>query len=92
MAEIAMCGLPGILVPYPYASDNHQQYNAQAVVDAGAGEMILDNELTVPKLMAALNRFLNEDDYYQAKKDAMFELAKPSAMDDIMMLVRSFIK
>ena len=92
LAEIAMCGLPGILIPYPYASDNHQQFNAQAVVDAGAGEMILDAELTVPKLTAALNNFLCNDDYYQAKKEAMQGLARPSAMDDIMMLVQSFAK
>lgn len=92
LAEIAMCGLPGIFIPYPYASDNHQQFNAQAVVDAGAGEMILDAELTVPKLTAALNNFLCNDDYYQAKKEAMQGLARPSAMDDIMMLVQSFAK
>lgn len=92
LAEIAMCGLPGILIPYPYASDNHQQFNAQAVVDAGASEMILDAELTVPKLTAALNNFLCNDDYYQAKKEAMQGLARPSAMDDIMMLVQSFAK
>ena len=92
LAEIAMCGLPGILIPYPYASDNHQQFNAQAVVDTGAGEMILDAELTVPKLTAALNNFLCNDDYYQAKKEAMQGLARPSAMDDIMMLVQSFAK
>ena len=92
LAEIAMCGLPGILIPYPYASDNHQQFNAQAVVDAGAGEMILDAELTVPKLTAALNKFLCNEDYYQAKKEAMQGLARPSAMDDIMMLVQSFAK
>ena len=92
LAEIAMCGLPGILIPYPYASDNHQQFNAQAVVDTGAGEMILDAELTVPKLTVALNNFLCNDDYYQAKKEAMQGLARPSAMDDIMMLVQSFAK
>ena len=92
LAEIAMCGLPGILIPYPYASDTHQQFTAQAVVAAGAGEMILDAELTVPKLTAALNNFLCNDDYYQAKKEAMQGLARPSAMDDIMMLVQSFAK
>lgn len=92
LAEIAACGLPGILVPYPYASDNHQQFNAQAVVDAGAGEMILDDALTVPKLMAALNRFLTDEAYYNLKKEAMKALAKPAAMDDIMMLVKSFAK
>ena len=92
LAEIAACGLPGILVPYPYASDNHQQFNAQAVVDAGAGEMILDNALTVPKLQTTLKKFLCDDNYYQEKKEAMQGLARPSAMDDIMMLVQSFAK
>ncbi len=92
LAEIAMCGLPGILIPYPYASDNHQQFNAQAVVDAGAGEMILDDEMTVPKLMATLDLFLNNDSYYAEKKAAMHNLARPAAMDDIMMLVNTFRK
>ena len=90
LAEIAMCGLPGILIPYPYASDNHQDFNAQAVVDAGAGVKILDNELTVPRLVAELNHFLLDEDYYSAKKEAMQALAKPAALDDIMMLVESF--
>ncbi|MDO4280887.1 MAG: undecaprenyldiphospho-muramoylpentapeptide beta-N-acetylglucosaminyltransferase [Peptococcaceae bacterium] len=92
LAEIAACGLPGILVPYPYASDNHQQFNAQAVVDANAGEMILDGEMTVPKLTATLNRFITDDAYYQEKKGNMQKLARPTAMDDIMMLVKSFSK
>ena len=90
LAEIAMCGLPGILIPYPYASDNHQQFNAQAVVDAGAGEMILDDEMTVPKLMGALDKFLDDSAYYQEKKENMQRLARPQAMDDIMMLVKRF--
>lgn len=90
LAEIAMCGLPGILIPYPYASDNHQQFNAQAVVDAGGGEMILDDEMTVPKLMSTLEKFLKDDAYYQEKKTNMQRLARPAAMDDIMMLVNTF--
>lgn len=92
LAEIAACGLPGILVPYPYASDNHQQFNAEAVVNAGAGEMILDNDMTVPKLMTTLNTFLTDDEYYREKKKAMNALARPQALDDIMLLVSSFKK
>ena len=92
LAEIAMCGLPGILIPYPYASDNHQQFNAQAVVDAGAGEMILDDDMTVPKLMSTLEKFLKDDAYYKEKKNNMQNLARPAAMDDIMMLVNTFRK
>lgn len=92
LAEIASCGLPGILVPYPYASDNHQQFNAQAVVDAGGGEMILDDEMTVPKLLAALKKFLEDDAYYESKKKGMASLARPDALNDIMMLVEGFEK
>ena len=92
LAEIATCGLPGILVPYPYASDNHQQFNAQAVVDAGGGEMILDDDMSVPKLIETVNRFFVDEVYYNEKKKGMQELARPTALDDIMMLVNSFNK
>lgn len=90
LAEIAMCGIPGILVPYPYASENHQVFNAQAVVDAGAAEMILDKELTVPRLLETLTPFLQDDNYYHNMATQMKSLARPEAMDDIMAIVRRY--
>lgn len=50
LAEISACGLPGILIPYPYAAENHQEYNAKALVDQHAAIMILDKELTGEQL------------------------------------------
>ena len=44
LAEIAVCGLPAILVPYPYAAHNHREDNAANLVDRGAAVMILDAE------------------------------------------------
>lgn len=50
LAEIAVCGLPSILVPYPYAAHNHQEVNAANLVDRGAAVCILDSELTGERL------------------------------------------
>jgi len=46
IAEITVRGLPTVLIPYPYASDNHQEHNARALAKNGAALMILDRDLT----------------------------------------------
>lgn len=50
VAELAAAGLPALLVPYPYAVDDHQSANAAWLVDAGAAIMIRQSELTVERL------------------------------------------
>jgi UDP-N-acetylglucosamine--N-acetylmuramyl-(pentapeptide) pyrophosphoryl-undecaprenol N-acetylglucosamine transferase len=45
IAEIAVCGLASVLVPYPYATGRHQEANARALQRAGASTMVLDDEL-----------------------------------------------
>lgn len=50
IAEITAFGKASILVPYPYAAYDHQRWNAQALRERGAAEMILDQELEGEKL------------------------------------------
>src|SRR4051812_22801296 len=48
--EIAAAGMPSVLVPLPFAADDHQRRNADAFVQAGAAVMILDAELSGERL------------------------------------------
>src|SRR2546429_333370 len=59
-AELTAVGLPAILVPYPYAADDHQRRNAEVLVRAGAADMILDAELDGARLATTLRALLED--------------------------------
>lgn len=58
IAEFTALGLPAILIPSPYVTNDHQTKNAQSLVTAGAVEMIPDAELTGERLVAAIDGIL----------------------------------
>ena len=51
VAEATAIGRPALLVPYPFAADDHQSYNAHAIDDAGAG-WLLQQETFTPEALA----------------------------------------
>lgn len=58
VSELSAAGRPAILVPFPFAADDHQAKNAKAMVDAGAGVMFRDAELTGATLLETLTKFI----------------------------------
>jgi UDP-N-acetylglucosamine--N-acetylmuramyl-(pentapeptide) pyrophosphoryl-undecaprenol N-acetylglucosamine transferase len=54
IAELAAVGVASILVPYPYAVDDHQTSNAHYLVDANAAVLLPQSELSVPRLQREL--------------------------------------
>lgn len=60
LAEIALCGRPSVLIPYPFAAHNHQEVNASNLVDRGAAVMILDNELNGERLAKEIAHLLSD--------------------------------
>ncbi len=83
VAEITAIGKGVIFIPFPYAADNHQELNAQALLEAGAAEMILEEDLS-GKILA------DRIQYYHENRNALKDMAsksqkfgKPNAADDI---------
>lgn len=82
-AEITAMGLPSILVPYPWAADDHQRRNAEIMVEAGAALMILDRELTGARLAATLATLLDDAAARTAMAAAARAMGRPEAAAEV---------
>ena len=60
LSEITATGKPSILIPYPYATDNHQEYNARALEKNGAAVVILERDLSADILYSEVADMLNK--------------------------------
>jgi len=62
LAELTVLGKPALLIPYPYAANNHQEVNARALEKAGAARVILDSEASGERLAGELIGLINDRD------------------------------
>jgi len=60
LAELAACGVPAILVPFPAAVDDHQMANAHAYADGGAAEVVAEKYLVGTELGQRIGRLLGD--------------------------------
>jgi len=77
--ELALAGLPAVLVPYPYAAADHQTANARAFERTGAAVVIPDRELTAERLAEEVGRLVADGALRQRMSAAMRRLARPDA-------------
>ncbi len=83
LAEITAAGKAAILIPFPWAADDHQTKNAQALADAGAAVMIPEKELSGKKLFAAVNDLLSDGDKISLLEENSARLGKINAAEII---------
>lgn len=83
LAELTARGIPAILIPYPYAAENHQEYNARAMEEAGAARMILNKDLTAETLGATLKELLSDAEKLTKMAEASRKMGRPQAADEI---------
>ncbi len=79
LAELTAMGKGAILVPFPHATDNHQEINARYLVEEGAARMILESDLTEERLIHELTSLLEEPQALATMGQCAQRLAHPDA-------------
>ncbi|WP_448379722.1 undecaprenyldiphospho-muramoylpentapeptide beta-N-acetylglucosaminyltransferase [Gloeomargarita sp.] len=79
LSELALLGKPAILVPYPWAADDHQQYNANIFAKQGAAIVKQQSALTPTELDALLTELATDAQRLTRMSQAMAALAVPDS-------------
>jgi len=91
IAEVTARGLPAILVPYPFAAENHQERNARVLEAAGAARVILDRDLNGDTLYDSVAGLLQDAHQLKAMAEASRRLGKPEAVWEIVALIEGVV-
>jgi UDP-N-acetylglucosamine--N-acetylmuramyl-(pentapeptide) pyrophosphoryl-undecaprenol N-acetylglucosamine transferase len=80
---MAAVGRAAILVPFPYATGDHQLHNARYFIDKDAAELLLDSEVTAATLRERVEGLLNDEKRREELAGRMRSLATPRAADEV---------
>ena len=83
LSEILVLGIPAILIPYPYAAENHQFWNAMSLVNVGAAKIIEDKNLHGERLLDAVLEIMQGKNKRDEMHRASTKLAKKDALEKI---------
>ena len=78
-AELAIMGLPALLVPYPFATRNHQMFNARALEKAGAADVVREEDLSEDWLVSYMAEHFERPGRWVKMADAMRARGAPGA-------------
>lgn len=92
VAELAAAGKPALMIPFPFAADDHQRKNAEAVERAGAGRMILQTELTPERLAQELLWLIRDPQQLARMAEASKQLGHPNAAANVVDLAEAIIE
>jgi UDP-N-acetylglucosamine--N-acetylmuramyl-(pentapeptide) pyrophosphoryl-undecaprenol N-acetylglucosamine transferase len=87
VAELTVCGVPSLLIPYPYATARHQEANARAVQRAGAASVLLDEQLTPEVLADRMLSLVDHDERLLSMAERATAFGRPDAAQRVADLV-----
>jgi len=91
VAELTALGKPAILVPYPFAADDHQRANASVLAAHGAGILVLDRELGGGGLAQTIIELARDRARLKAMGDAARRLGVPDAAAQVVTTCREVV-
>ncbi|PTL77772.1 undecaprenyldiphospho-muramoylpentapeptide beta-N-acetylglucosaminyltransferase [Vitiosangium sp. GDMCC 1.1324] len=83
LSELTVAKKASILIPFPFATDNHQEVNAQALVKAGAALMFRESELTGEKLASEIRRLKDDPEKRRQMEKKAGLLGRPEASKEL---------
>jgi len=92
LAELTVFHKPVIIIPFPYAADNHQEINGRYLVEAGAGLMFRQTDLTGEKLGLEIKRILADKKLLAEMAENSGKVAKPEATATIVNACMKLLK
>ena len=90
LAEIAMAGIPSILLPSPYVAHDHQAHNARVYEKNGAGLVVLNHEIKPGLILKLIEQHIFEPVHLEKMKNNAKKLSKPDATDLIVKEINRF--
>jgi UDP-N-acetylglucosamine--N-acetylmuramyl-(pentapeptide) pyrophosphoryl-undecaprenol N-acetylglucosamine transferase len=84
VAELAVCGKRAVLIPYPFAADNHQEHNARSLAERGGAEVIVQKDLTPILLAEAIRKGM--------ASGKAIEAMRSSAAEEIASACRNYVQ
>ncbi len=93
-AELTTCGVPSILMPYPFHKDQHQRLNAKVLADAGAAVLLddlRDARKNAEKLLPLLAPLIHDADRRRRMAEAARTLGKPDAAGAVARVITAMV-
>ncbi len=85
ITELRLTGKAALLVPYPYAADDHQRHNAQEMVEQGAAELIDNSQLSGKLIAEKIRHYLEHPELLEKMGQAAHRQAKPKAATEVLL-------
>jgi UDP-N-acetylglucosamine--N-acetylmuramyl-(pentapeptide) pyrophosphoryl-undecaprenol N-acetylglucosamine transferase len=92
IAELATVGRPAILIPYPHATDNHQEANARSLAGAGGAWVMVERDMTVETLGRLITDCLGDASGLEKAATASRDFGRPDAVDRLVAVARDLMR
>ncbi|MBB5172172.1 undecaprenyldiphospho-muramoylpentapeptide beta-N-acetylglucosaminyltransferase [Texcoconibacillus texcoconensis] len=91
LAELTALGLPSVLIPSPYVTNNHQEKNARSLADRGAAVVLKEEDLSGESLFKEIETILSDEKYKQSMTDASKSIGQRDAGDRLTNVMNDLI-
>ena len=92
LAEVTACGKMSILVPFPHAAHNHQEKNARILEAANAGELVMDEALSGPRIAQSIIQAMEKPERLETMEKNSYNLGNRDATEKVRLLCMELLE